>query len=79
MCFLAGSCFDVAVLVVAVRRVVSMFRVIAAHAHGGTHWDELGDDGGVSLVADGCVPRVVNVVADGDHDVCGRFGGERCC
>ena len=38
---------------------------------------ELGDDDSVVLVADCCVPRVVNVVADGDHEVGGCFGCER--
>lgn len=40
---------------------------------------ELGDDGSVALVSDGCVPRVVNVVADGDHNGGRELGGERGC
>ena len=76
MRFLAGSCCDVAVLVAAVRRVGGVFCVLAAHARGGTRWGGLGGDGSVALVADGCVPRVVNVVADGDHEVGRELGCE---
>lgn len=76
-CFRVGCCL--AALVVAVRRTGVVFCVLVAHAHGGTRWGELGDGGSVALVADCCVPRVVDVVADGDHDVCGCFGCERGC
>ena len=40
---------------------------------------ELGDDGSVVIVADCCVPRVVDVVADGDHDGGRELGCERGC
>ena len=75
--FLTRCCVGVVALVAVVRRAGVVFCVLAAHAHGGTHWGELGDDDSVVWVADGCVPRAVDVVADDDHEVGGGFGCER--